>query len=62
VLPGWRIPADGEVLEGCSYINEAMITGGGDGGPRDDFFGAAVICSLDGASGRLVAGLAGLLL
>jgi cation transport ATPase len=29
VLPGWRVPADGEVLEGRSYINEAMITGGG---------------------------------
>ncbi|GBF98396.1 copper-transporting ATPase-like, partial [Raphidocelis subcapitata] len=27
VLPGWRVPADGEVLEGRSYINEAMITG-----------------------------------
>jgi Cu+-exporting ATPase len=28
VLPGWRVPADGEVLEGQSYINEAMVTGG----------------------------------
>eukprot|EP00775_Hariotina_reticulata_P005342 gene5342-5579_t len=27
VLPGGRIPADGEMLLGVSYINEAMITG-----------------------------------
>jgi P-type E1-E2 ATPase len=27
VLPGGRIPADGALVVGCSYINEAMITG-----------------------------------
>lgn len=27
VLPGGRIPADGELVVGSSYINEAMITG-----------------------------------
>eukprot|EP00879_Flechtneria_rotunda_P007448 GHRR01007813.1.p1 GENE.GHRR01007813.1~~GHRR01007813.1.p1 ORF type:complete len:490 (+),score=138.59 GHRR01007813.1:1423-2892(+) len=27
VLPGGRIPADGEIVMGASYINEAMITG-----------------------------------
>eukprot|EP00882_Tetradesmus_deserticola_P007169 GHRQ01007548.1.p1 GENE.GHRQ01007548.1~~GHRQ01007548.1.p1 ORF type:complete len:744 (+),score=290.70 GHRQ01007548.1:392-2623(+) len=27
VLPGGRIPADGELLHGCSYINESMISG-----------------------------------
>jgi P-type E1-E2 ATPase len=27
VLPGGRIPADGQLVVGSSYINEAMITG-----------------------------------
>lgn len=27
VLPGGRIPADGELLIGSSYINESMISG-----------------------------------
>jgi P-type Cu2+ transporter len=27
VLPGEKIPADGEVLEGSSYVNESMLTG-----------------------------------
>ncbi len=27
VLPGAKVPADGLVVEGSSYINEAMITG-----------------------------------
>lgn len=27
VLPGGRIPADGSLVVGSSYINEAMITG-----------------------------------
>ncbi len=27
VRPGERIPVDGEVVEGCSYVDEAMITG-----------------------------------
>lgn len=27
MLPGGKIPADGELVEGQSYINEAMITG-----------------------------------
>ncbi len=27
VLPGARIPADGEVLQGNSYVDESMLTG-----------------------------------
>jgi P-type E1-E2 ATPase len=27
VLPGGRVPADGELLQGTTYMNEAMITG-----------------------------------
>ena len=27
VLPGARIPTDGEVLEGSSYVDESMLTG-----------------------------------
>lgn len=27
MLPGGRIPADGQLVVGSSYINEAMITG-----------------------------------
>ena len=27
VLPGARVPADGEVREGASYVDESMVTG-----------------------------------
>lgn len=27
VLPGSRIPSDGEVVEGSAYVDEAMLTG-----------------------------------
>ena len=28
VLPGARVPADGEVVEGSSHVDESMVTGG----------------------------------
>ena len=27
VLPGARVPADGEVVDGASHVDESMITG-----------------------------------
>jgi Cu+-exporting ATPase len=29
VLPGARVPADGEVVEGQSHVDESMVTGRG---------------------------------
>jgi Cu+-exporting ATPase len=45
VLPGARLPADGEVVEGESYVDESMLTGEAAGvrkGPGDKVIGGSV--------------------
>ena len=41
VLPGARVPADGQVVEGRSYVDESMVTG--ESRPVSKFPGQAVV-------------------
>lgn len=45
VLPGARIPTDGEVLEGVSYMDESMLTGESGRDNLKDLFRAPLPCA-----------------
>jgi Cu2+-exporting ATPase len=51
VRPGARIPADGEVIEGASSVNESMITG--ESRPVEKAFGAKAIAGTVNGDGSL---------
>ncbi len=53
VLPGERIPVDGEVVEGASHADESLVTG--ESLPVAKSAGASVIGGAINAEGRLVA-------
>src|SRR5207237_7703766 len=51
VRPGARVPADGEVIEGASAVNESMITG--ESRPIEKAVGAKVIAGTVNGDGSL---------
>lgn len=52
ILPGSRLPVDGDIIAGSSYVDEAMVTG--EPIPVDKHVGDAVICGTLNGSGTFI--------